>query len=73
MLRASRTEPEIDVADLDPRYRHAGWHDDCGRCWGGALSRAERLEIISLVAAVGMSECVASIIPLLERGTPDEE
>jgi len=28
------------------------------------LSRAERLEIISLVAAVGMSECSALIIPM---------
>lgn len=39
----------------------------------GYLSRAERLEIISLVAAVGMSECSAWIIPMLERGDPDED
>ena len=37
------------------------------------LSRAERLEIISLVAAVGMSECSAWINPMLERGGPDED
>lgn len=35
------------------------------------LSRAERLEFISLVAAVGISECSAWIIPMLERGGPD--
>lgn len=39
----------------------------------GRLSRAERLEIISLVAMVGSSECSAWIIPLLERGGPDDE
>jgi hypothetical protein len=38
----------------------------------GCRSRAERLEIISLVATAGMGECSAWIIPMLERGNPDE-
>ncbi|WP_194478115.1 hypothetical protein [Bradyrhizobium sp. CCBAU 53338] len=33
----------------------------------GRRSRAERLEIISCVAATGMSECSAWIVPILER------
>lgn len=37
----------------------------------GCLSRAERLEIISLVATVGMSECSAWLILMLERGGPE--
>ena len=49
-------------------------HDEPGSCRAGRnLSRAERLEIISLVAAVGMSECSAWIIPMLERGGPEED
>jgi len=48
-----------------------GRYDESGRCWGsGSLSRAERLEIISPVAALGMSECSAWIIPVLELATP---
>jgi hypothetical protein len=37
------------------------------------LSPAERLEIISLIAAVGSAEGSAWIVPMLERGGPDEE
>lgn len=44
-------------------------HDESGR----RLSRAERLEIISLVAAAGMSECSAWMIPTLERSGSDED
>lgn len=44
-------------------------HDVSGR----RVSRAERLEIISLVAAAGMSECSAWMIPTLERSGPDED
>jgi hypothetical protein len=47
--------------------------DEFGRCSSGCLSRAERLEIISLVAAVAMSECCTWIIPMLERGRFDED
>jgi uncharacterized protein (DUF2249 family) len=55
------------IADL-------GRYDESGRCWGsGSLSRAERLEFISLVAALVMGECWAWIIPMLERGDPDED
>lgn len=36
------------------------------------LSRAERMEIISLVAAVGVNEFSAWLIPMLERGGHDE-
>lgn len=51
-----------------------GLHGGSGRYWNGRrLSRAERLEIVSLVAAVGMNECSAWIIPVLERGTTDED
>lgn len=39
----------------------------------GRLSRAERLEIICLVVAAGMSECSAWIIPLLERDSPFDD
>lgn len=38
--------------------RHSGYR---------GLSRAERLEIISLVAAAGASECSAWILPMLEH------
>ena len=31
------------------------------------LSRAERLEIVSLIAAAGISECSGWVIPVLER------
>lgn len=48
----------LDVPDGDPQ-RH-------GKCY--CLSRTERLEIISLVAAADMSECSAWVIPMLERG-----
>lgn len=49
-------------------------HDESGRCRAGRdLSRAERLEIISAIATVGMSECPAWIIPILERGGSDED
>lgn len=51
-----------------------GRHDASVRCSGdGRLSRAGRLEMISLVAAVGMSECSAWIIPMLERVGLDED
>ena len=48
-------------------------HDESDPCSGRDLSRAERLEMISLVAAVGMSECPAWMIPTLERSGPNED
>ena len=49
-------------------------HEQSDRCRADRnLSRAERLEIISMVAAVEMSECSAWIIPMLERGGRDED
>ena len=42
-------------------------------CNDARLSPAERLEIISLVAAVGISECSAWIIPVLERDGLNED
>jgi hypothetical protein len=39
---------------------------------GRGLSRAERLEIISLVAAAGVTECSAWLVPVLERNGLDE-
>lgn len=49
-------------------------HGKSKRCADeGCLSRAERLEIISLVATVGMSECSAWLILMLERGGPDDD
>jgi len=45
---------------------------DSRRADDRCLSRAERLEIISQVATMGMSECSAWIIPMLERGVPDD-
>ena len=49
-------------------------HEQSNRCRAARnLSRAERLEIISMVAAVGMSECSAWIIPMLERDDRDED
>lgn len=49
-----------------------GRHDESARGRGGHnLSCAERLEAISVLATVGMSECSAWIIPMLERGGPD--
>ncbi len=50
------------------RPGETGWYRG-----GRALSRAERLEVISLVATIGPSECSAWIIPMLERGGPDED
>lgn len=51
-----------------------GRHGGSGRYWSGQrLSRAERLEIISLVAAVGINECSAWIISVLERGNADAD
>lgn len=47
-------------------------HDESGSRSGGCLSRAERLEIISLVAAAGVTECSAWLVPMLERGGLDE-
>jgi len=38
-----------------------------------SLSRAERLEIISLVAAAGATECSAWIVPMLERDDLGED
>src|SRR5262245_55306795 len=42
-------------------------------CSDARLSPAERLEIIALVAAVGISECSAWIIPVLERDGLNED
>lgn len=39
----------------------------------GRRSRAERLEIISCIAATGMSESSAWIIPMLERSDLNED
>ncbi|WP_280705545.1 hypothetical protein [Bradyrhizobium sp. BR13661] len=41
------------------------------RLGDGRLSRSEKLEIISLVAAIGVSECSAWLIPILERDSRD--
>lgn len=49
------------------RYGISGrWSGD------GHRSRVERLEIIALAGAAGIGECPAWLIPLLERGDPDE-
>jgi hypothetical protein len=49
-------------------------HDESSQYRAGrGLSRAERLEIISLVAAAGLSECSAWMIPTLECGGLDED
>lgn len=40
---------------------------------GGRLSRAERMEIFCCIAATGMSDCPAWIIPMLERSDPNED
>jgi hypothetical protein len=46
-----------------------GRHEESGRGRGGHnLSRAERLETILVLATVGISECSAWIIPMLEHG-----
>ena len=69
-----RTVVEWLISASDPLSGDLRQRDKSGRCSGGAcLSRSERLEIISLVAAVGMSECSAWIIPMLERGGLDED
>lgn len=39
----------------------------------GRPSRAERLEIISRIAAVGVSECSAWIVAILERSDVNED
>jgi hypothetical protein len=57
---------DVPVGDLRHCKSSRGADDRC-------LSRAERLKIISLIAAVGMSECSAWINPMLERGGPDED
>lgn len=46
-------------------------HGKAFRC--SCLSRSERLEIISLIAAVDTSECSAWVIPMLERGDVSED
>ena len=53
------------VTMVDP-----GQHDESDGCERD-LSRAERL--VSLLAAAGMSECSAWMIPALEPGGPDED
>ncbi len=66
MSRSLDSTPDVPVGDRRRHGKSSRSADD--RC----LSRAERLEIICLVAAVGMSECSAWIIPMLEHGGPDE-
>jgi hypothetical protein len=73
---ALRVETMVErlISASDPLSGDLGRRDKSGRWSGDAcLSRAERLEIISLVTAVGMSECSAWIIPMLERGALDED
>ena len=66
MGKSPTSTSDMPIGDLR-RHAISGRHAD-DRC----LSRAERLEIISAVAAVGMGECSAWIIPMLEHGGPDE-
>ncbi len=54
---------------VDLRRRNESGRSPDGR----GLSCAERLEIMSLVAAVGMNECSAWIIPMLDRGDGNED
>ena len=59
------SKPDAPIGDLRNR--------NLARCVNGrCLSRAERLEIIWLVAAVGVSEFSAWIVPMLERDGIDE-
>ncbi len=60
MLSSLTSNSGAPIGDL--RHR-----DLADRVDGRSLSRAERLEIISLVAAVGITECSAWIVPILER------
>jgi len=60
------SNPDAPIGDLRNR--------NLARCVDGRwFSQAERLEIISLVAAVGFSECSAWIVPMLERDGIDQD
>jgi hypothetical protein len=62
------------VSAANARSGELGRRDKSGRrSRDERLSRAERLKTISVVAAVGMSECSTWIIPMLERGGLDED
>lgn len=58
MIDSLTSLSDVSVGDLRR-------HGESSRCSGdGRLSRTERLEIISFVAAAGMSECSAWIVPM---------
>ena len=59
------SKPDAPIGDLRNRNLTRSVDPRC-------LSRAERLEIISLVAA-GVSECSAWIVPMLERDGIDKD
>jgi hypothetical protein len=63
--KSSTSDPDVPVVNLSHREFS---RSTAGRC----LSRAERLEIISLVAAAGVTECSAWLVPVLERNGFDE-
>ncbi len=60
LLRSVTSNPDVPVVTRSHR-EFTRCADDRG------LSRAERLEIVSLVAALGVTECSAWLIPMLER------
>jgi hypothetical protein len=64
------TEPLASTsrATLGDLLRHHG-----SSRYPDSRSRTERLEIISLIAGGGISECSAWIIPMLENGSLDED
>jgi len=53
--------------------RDPGRHGKSGRYVDGYLSRTERMEIITHVAAAGMRECSAGIVRILERSDENED
>lgn len=65
LLKSFTSNPDVPVVTLSHREFTRSADNRC-------LSRAERLEIISLVAAVGVTESSAWLVPMLERDGFDE-
>ena len=65
LLKSFASNPDVPAVTLSHREFTRSAGDRC-------LSRAERLEIISLVAAVGVTECSAWLVPILERDGFDQ-
>lgn len=67
MGEPSGSASDAAVGDLPWQIRSSRRSD------GSSLSRAQRLEIICQVAALGISECSGWIIPMLEHGGGDQD